>query len=495
MVTQNPLISARRQLVKDLIPSVDHPALLEEVRLCLEVLEKPQPDAKELLDALQFAQRFIFIHLAGLSGDNDAIKYLMDTTDVRWKEAQDVPVADSLQDRLAQQFIGSPAPCDNPKIMLRVTPVAPRVVESIVKNYLKNNVPFDVDFPDDEWLTRLMERASEEGLSAVSAYQEERYKAPHIDKVNVVVSLPDSNTVERRKPSQSAALNKWKKVYGGRASNEDAFYTLTIIPTPHDAEVDEMDYEKYVREFFQTCNQPWLHIEKDHVPLIQKLDKAKTLRITNSDGTDITFDIEGQTFANSVVAKNIPGSEVFSAPRINGVNGKIVAKGKFQYDGPIMENITLRFVDGVVVEAHAEVGNEHLQEILNRDEGVRRVGEIALGTNPSLKRHVVNGLLVEKIGGSFHIALGRCYNFDTYNGVPVNVKNGNDSQVHWDITTMLAGKEGRVWADDELIQRDGVFTDPKLKVLNEGWAAVPLAERPEALDELFGALLGRMFGS
>ena len=66
-----------------------------------------------------------------------------------------------------------------------------------------------------------------------------------------------------------------------------------------------------------------------------------------------------------------------------------------------------------------------------------------------------------------------------YCGVPVHVDNGNiDNAHHWDITTLLYGKDGTIETDGEIIMKDGRFTDPELAVLNEGWAAVPVADRP-----------------
>ncbi|MGB1540247.1 MAG: aminopeptidase, partial [Rickettsiales bacterium] len=236
----------------------------------------------------------------------------------------------------------------------------------------------------------------------------------------------------------------------------------------------------YLQLFFELCDQPWEAVEEAQAQLIDEFDAAKELRIQNDDGTDLVLDIEGQTFANSVIKKNVPGSEIFSSPKREGVNGTWVANGKFLADGheePI-ENMRFRFENGKVVEAHAEKNNEALQEVLGRDEGARYCGEIGIGTNPWLKQHVMNGLLVEKVGGTFHLALGACYNYETYDGKPVNVKNGNKSGIHWDITTMLKGRGGKMYLDGKLIQEDGLFLAPQYRVFNEGWAALPAKEQP-----------------
>ena len=122
--------------------------------------------------------------------------------------------------------------------------------------------------------------------------------------------------------------------------------------------------------------------------------------------------------------------------------------------------------------------HEALARILDTDAGARRVGEVGIGTNPQLGRHVLNTLLVEKIGGSFHLALGNAYSMSHYQGRPVQVDNGNRSGIHWDITTLLRGHGGRILVDDVPIMEAGRFTDPALAVLNDGWEALPADQRP-----------------
>ena len=79
---------------------------------------------------------------------------------------------------------------------------------------------------------------------------------------------------------------------------------------------------------------------------------------------------------------------------------------------------------------------------------------------------MVNPLLVEKSRGSAHIAMGASYEFTEYLGKPVRVDNGNRSTIHWDVTNMLFGKNGKIILDGEDIMQEGLFVDPKLKCLN-----------------------------
>ena len=244
------------------------------------------------------------------------------------------------------------------------------------------------------------------------------------------------------------------------------FYTVTTLPTPKDAELDQLPYADYIDLFFRMCDVDWAQVDMAHQALIEQLNAGSILGMTNSDGTDVSMNIAGFTFCNSLVAKNVPGSEVFSAPHRDSVHGTVVGKGRYLFNGKLIENITLRFEHGRVVKYSAEIGQDVLTEMIETDDGSHYVGEIGIGTNPVLRTHLVNGLLVEKIGGSFHLALGNCYKFKDYLGTPVNVDNGNTSAIHEDLTFMLYGKQGRMYLDGQLIMDDGRFLDPRLAVLN-----------------------------
>jgi aminopeptidase len=100
-----------------------------------------------------------------------------------------------------------------------------------------------------------------------------------------------------------------------------------------------------------------------------------------------------------------------------------------------------------VVKATAARGAEFLTQMLDQDEGARRLGEIALGTNYSITRYTKNTLFDEKIGGTFHAAVGAGY---------PETGNANESGLHWDMVCDLR-QGGTVTVDDQVISRDGKF--------------------------------------
>jgi len=112
-----------------------------------------------------------------------------------------------------------------------------------------------------------------------------------------------------------------------------------------------------------------------------------------------------------------------------------------------VSGVRFRFEDGKVVDATAEKGEEFLIEMLDTDEGARRLGELGIGTNFGIADGTGEILLDEKIGGTVHLAVGESY--PETGGV-------NESAIHWDMICDLR-QGGSITVDGELLQRDGKF--------------------------------------
>ena len=82
----------------------------------------------------------------------------------------------------------------------------------------------------------------------------------------------------------------------------------------------------------------------------------------------------------------------------------------------------------------------------NRDVA-RILGEIAIGTNYSVRRYTKNTLFDEKIGGTFHAALGAAY---------PETGGKNQSGLHWDMVCDLR-QGGTIEVDGKVISRNGRF--------------------------------------
>ena len=128
-------------------------------------------------------------------------------------------------------------------------------------------------------------------------------------------------------------------------------------------------------------------------------------------------------------------------------SGEVAFSFPAVYGGREVAGVRFRFEGGKVVDASAERGEEFLIEMLDTDDGARRLGELGIGTNYGIATGTREILLDEKIGGTVHMAIGMSY---------PETGGENNSAVHWDMVCDLR-QGGSLTVDGEELQRDGTF--------------------------------------
>ncbi len=108
---------------------------------------------------------------------------------------------------------------------------------------------------------------------------------------------------------------------------------------------------------------------------------------------------------------NMPTEEVFTLPHREGVEGVVTSSMPLNHDGVLVENLSLTFRAGRVVDFSADSGYDTLKEILDADEGSHYLGEVALVPHDSpisnMKTLFYNTLFDEN--ASCHLAIGSAY--------------------------------------------------------------------------------------
>ncbi len=103
-------------------------------------------------------------------------------------------------------------------------------------------------------------------------------------------------------------------------------------------------------------------------------------------GTDLTIKSPKSMFGQARAAvnesghefmANMPTEEVFTR-RKDGVDGVVSSTKPLSYGGNIIENFTLTFENGRIVDIKAEKGEDILKELVETDEGSHYLGEVAL---------------------------------------------------------------------------------------------------------------------
>ena len=146
------------------------------------------------------------------------------------------------------------------------------------------------------------------------------------------------------------------------------------------------------------------------------------------------------TAKNGIVCNaNMPTEEVFTTPHRERVNGYVRASKPLSYMGALIEDISVRFEAGRIVEANARAGADVLRKVLETDEGASRLGEVALvpHASPISKSGLLffNTLFDENAAS--HIALGQAYskcfvNGDRMSETELAARGANRSLIHID---------------------------------------------------------------
>lgn len=367
---------------------------------------------------------------------------------------------DGRLDRLASVLVNySTAVQKDDLVVITGDPVSMPLVEAVFEAVLKAG-------GHPTWVPRsaslneiFVDVASEEQLRFVNPLQSHL-----IETVDVQIAFwaeVNTKAMTRFDPGRQALMSKARqpllKRFMERAATKDLRWTGTLFPTAasaQDAERSLRQYEDFVfRAGLLHLDDPiaaWKTIGESQQRVCDWLNTRKELRFRAPNGTDLRVGIDGATWINCCGKENFPDGEVFAGPQ--DVNGVVQYTFPAVHGGREVHDVRLEFRDGRVVNASASKGEEFLVKMLDMDEGARGLGEIAIGTNYAITEYTRNTLFDEKIGGTFHAAVGA--------GYPES-GSSNQSGLHWDMVCDLR-TGGTIEADGEVFHRDGRF-------LRAGW--------------------------
>jgi aminopeptidase len=262
-----------------------------------------------------------------------------------------------------------------------------------------------------------------------------------------------SNVEPARTVMRAKSRSELMKIMMQRSAAGELRWVLAPYPTnacAQDAEMSLMEYEDFI---YGAClpdiNDPigyWKRFAAWQQKIVDWLKGKQKVHIIGKD-TDLRMSIAGRKFENCDGRMNMPDGEVFTGPVEDSMEGHVYFSYPAIYHGREVAGVRLWFEKGQVVEAKAEKNQEYLLKTIATDEGAKRVGEFAIGTNEGIKRFTREILFDEKIGGSFHMALG--------SGYP-ETGSKNESAIHWDMVCDLRDG-GEIWVDDTLVYKNGEF--------------------------------------
>jgi aminopeptidase len=161
---------------------------------------------------------------------------------------------------------------------------------------------------------------------------------------------------------------------------------------------------------------------------------------------------------------NLPTEEVFTIADRHRVAGVVRSTKPLNYAGSLIEDFTLTFEGGRVVDLKAARGESVLRQLVDTDEAAGRLGEVALV--PHSSPIAQSGLLFYNTlfdeNAASHVALGTAYKFtlsgaDAMSDDQFEKAGGNRSAVHVDF--MIGSAE----LDVDGVSTDGTSTEPLMR--------------------------------
>ncbi len=250
----------------------------------------------------------------------------------------------------------------------------------------------------------------------------------------------DPKRMAKAQKSRSIALKEFREKL---MANKNSWLVVSIptvawakkvFPDLSDNEAVEKLWETIFKTVRVDKEDPVAAWEEHKENLKKSLDfmnsnQFKYLHYTNSIGTDLKIELPEEhiwlggselTPEGVEFIANMPTEEIFTLPKKTGVNGKVVSSMPLNYNGNLIEDFSLTFKDGKIIEFSAEKGYDTLKTLIETDEGSHYLGEVALVPYDSpisnTKILFYNTLFDEN--ASCHLAIGKAY--------PVCIKGGED---------------------------------------------------------------------
>ena len=191
------------------------------------------------------------------------------------------------------------------------------------------------------------------------------------------------------KPFRNIRENKYQWVIAGAASPAWAKKVFPGVPTK---KAVNMLWDAILKT--SRCNEDPIKAWEDHnADLTKRFTYLNNLNLDylhyeSKNGTNFKVWLNekcnwlggGETAQDSKIYynPNIPSEEVFTSPIAGKAEGVVYATKPLSFQGQLIENFSIRFEGGKVVEVKAEKGQKSLEELIGLDEGAKMLGEVAL---------------------------------------------------------------------------------------------------------------------
>ncbi|SDH55012.1 aminopeptidase II. Metallo peptidase. MEROPS family M29 [Alteribacillus persepolensis] len=222
-----------------------------------------------------------------------------------------------------------------------------------------------------------------------------------------------------------------------------------VFPDASEKEAEQKLWEAIFQAVRADQKDPVQNWEEHKQKLQEKADLLNNKQFTQlhytAPGTDLTIELaEGHIWTGGgsknqdgvSFIPNMPTEEVFTAPHKTGVNGYVTNTKPLNYSGNIIDDFTLHFKNGKIVDYQVKQGKETLKHLIETDDGSHYLGEVALVPHSSPISQTgtlfYNTLFDEN--ASNHLAIGSAYAFCVQNGTDMSKEEKEAHGINTSIT-------------------------------------------------------------
>ncbi len=341
------------------------------------------------------------------------------------------------------------------RVLLEGTTAALPLIEALYALILqRGGFPYpDVEIPDQQKI--FFQYANEGQLSHTPIFKRLAYE--QFESRFRIHSDTDTQALSDVDPAKQAKhAEAIKPVFDAqfkRGARGEFKWVTTLFPTQAYADQAGMSMAEYEDFVFGAVHADkddpialWQKIEKEQQRIVDIFNEGEQV-VLRGPNVDLKLSIKGRSFLNASGSHNMPDGEIFTGPVEDSVNGWVRYSYPSMYQGRLVEDIRLTFENGRVTQAQSASNQDFLERMLEADAGSRYLGEFAIGTNFAIDKFTGHILFDEKIGGSFHTALGQGY---------PETGSENKSMIHWDMICDMR-QDSEMELDGEVVYRDGKF--------------------------------------
>ncbi|NQD65945.1 aminopeptidase [Bacillus haikouensis] len=248
----------------------------------------------------------------------------------------------------------------------------------------------------------------------------------------------DPNRIQDFEKAKGFALDRFFEAI----DTDSISWSIIAVPSrkwagkvfPHLKQEEQMEalWDRIFSSVRVGCDDPVSEWRSHIDTLKKKANELNELKLSGlhytAEGTDLTIELHedhlwltgaSTTPTGTDFIANMPTEEVYTVPVKTGVNGTVKSTKPLAYNGNVIEELTITFEKGKIVEFNAREGLDVLAKLIETDEGSSYLGEVALVPHQSPISDTgilfFNTLFDEN--ASNHLAIGSAY--------PTCIKEGN----------------------------------------------------------------------